>query len=612
MATASTQKTESRPAEIGLSLQDKLIEAAAVGDAFACYSLIREGADCRFPGSSGETAAEVAARGGHTGCLEEFFRVGLVDAWRYAGLDDEDDSERTKPVYDGGEALRAAAIAGQTGAAEMILFAGVDVDSADAQGRTALHLAALYDNPRIVSALIDADANIEQLDIEKRTPLHLARLAHSISSARLLLNAGANPRAKDSKKATPAALAGQQERTDEALRTRFLFYIGAKSELLDAIIETIPWNAKRLIEPFAGSGAVTAGLAFRFTHIDASDANPDIVAALKLAAEEPETLVTELHAIFGPQLPKNTSITKAFEDAERDYYKACLKEFNDRSRPITPARRVALFVYLNRMGWKGLQRITKIEKRFSVPFWKDRIGQSTPDSSIREFHERLHGKATFRVRDFKDAFVGVGDEDFIYLDPPYLPSAGKKETHTGYAGTEFEDSHHTDLAAQARRAADAGATVVVSNHDSPRIRELYSSANEIRTLKVQRGMAQKNTRRSTKSWRSGSRPWLGSSMHWIGRLTRWRLWTHLARQCRLKLGNDWRGELPKEMAGSTPTLIRRISPSSRSRSQVLSFSPSPAMDRQRHEGWFLAGRGASNFSDWSSLPKSSWRGTRKS
>ena len=93
------------------------------------------------------------------------------------------------------------------------------------------------------------------------------------------------------------------------------------------------------------------------------------------------------------------------------------------------------------------------------------------------------------MRDFKDAFVGVGDEDFIYLDPPYLPSAGKKETHTGYAGTEFEDSHHTDLAAQARRAADAGATVVVSNHDSPRIRELYSSANEIRTLKVQRGMA---------------------------------------------------------------------------------------------------------------------------
>jgi DNA adenine methylase len=474
-------------------IQDKLIAAAAVGDVVTCRFLIEDGADCRFPGSSGETPAEVAARGGHLECLEEFLNTGLAEAWHYAGLDDdddEDDAEAPAPWHDGGEALRAAAVAGQTKVALMLIFEGVNVDSVDEQGRTALHLAALHDSHDIVSALIDAEADIHKIDHQKRTPLHFARMGRSAVSARHLLNAGANPKAEaKGQKKTPAALAGQSERIAETGKSRFIYYLGAKNNLLDMIVQTIPWIATRLIEPFVGSGAVTGGLAFRFEHIDASDANPDIVAALKLAVDDPEALIAELDEIFGPALPKKTEVTELLIDAERKYYNQRLKEFTNRSKRISPVRRVALYVYLNRMGFKGLQRITKREKKFSVPFWKDRIGQSNPDEQIREFHERLDGKVTFRVRDFKEAFVGAGVEDFIYLDPPYLPSEGKQETHTGYAGTEFGESHHAELARLAREAADEGATVVVSNHDSALIRKLYASADEIRSLTVLRGMA---------------------------------------------------------------------------------------------------------------------------
>lgn len=493
------------PERIIHPLSDELISAAARDDVQACIRLIEQGADCRFPGSDGTTPAEVAARAGHLYCLDLLLCSGLAEAWRYSTIEHDGqvevdgevdgevevdgDSATYKEAFDGGEALRAAALAGKTSAATLILSVGVDVDSADAQGRTALHLAALYDNPDTVAALIEEEADVHLADVEGRTPLHLARLSHSIQCARLLLAAGANPKALDKKKKTPAALAGQAKRTAEAMRSRFLFYIGAKSELLDAIVEMIPWNAERLIEPFVGSGAATAGLAFRFHHVDASDANPDIVSALKTAAEEPDALIAELRSIFGPELPTGIKISEQLESAERDYYKDCLDEFNDRSRPISSIRRSALYIYLNRMGFKGLQRKNKKKQEFSVPFWKDRIGQSSPESQIREFYERLHGKSSFRVRDFKDAFAGAGIRDFLYLDPPYLPSEGKKVTHTGYAGTEFLEEHHAMLADLARKAADDGATVVVSNHDSIRIRELYASANEFRSLKVLRGMS---------------------------------------------------------------------------------------------------------------------------
>lgn len=73
-----------------------------------------------------------------------------------------------------------------------LLAAGVDKDSADAAGRTALHLAVQNDaRHAIVAALVEAGADIEAESSDGGTPLSRALEAGCGEVVRILLEAGA-------------------------------------------------------------------------------------------------------------------------------------------------------------------------------------------------------------------------------------------------------------------------------------------------------------------------------------------------------------------------------------------------------------------------------------
>lgn len=420
--------------------------------------------------SEGGTSAVLLAAGlGRADVLRLFLSRGLVEAWdeRFA----HDDEPHGSDV-----ALLEAALSRSVETVSFLLALRASPDAEDEGGRSALHRAVYAGRDSVVELLLEEGADPNASDALGRTPLHWARMLRRADLARILRRAGADPTDRDRRGKTPAALAGVPERLREAAEGRFLYYPGAKNGLLEAIAETIPRSAVRLVEPFVGGGSVAVGLAHLFDEIEASDANPDLVAALSRAAEDPEGLIADVDALF----VRPGARTKAFYDARR-------AAFNDVSNPLPPNERVATYVFMNRLGFKGLQRVSSTG--FSVPFWEARAGESTPAAAIRRFADALGGKASFSVRDFRRAFDGAGEGDLIYLDPPYLPEGDKKDTFVGYAGTAFGVPEHRDLAELCRKSADAGATCVVSNHDSPLVRELYASADEIRPIVARRGMS---------------------------------------------------------------------------------------------------------------------------
>lgn len=262
------------------------------------------------------------------------------------------------------------------------------------------------------------------------------------------------------------------ERKREATMARFLFYPGQKGTIIERIASLIPKDATRLIEPFTGSASVAAALAFRFKEIRCSDAMPAVIAAHNRAITDPAGFCADIQALFNAPTAKT----------EQYFYHLREDRYNADTTPL--ADKAAILVYLNRKAAMGLVRHNE-EGGFSAPWHESKIGNPPPLKQIRDFAKRLKGKAVFMLRDFREALNEAGPGDFVYCDPPYLPEGEKTQTFTGYSD-KFSIKDHEDLAALARQAAARGAKVVISNHDSPRVRQIYGSATRFIALDVER------------------------------------------------------------------------------------------------------------------------------
>ena len=101
-----------------------------------------------------------------------------------------------------------------------------------------------------------------------------------------------------------------------------------------------------------------------------------------------------------------------------------------------------------------------------------------------EFAEKL-STAKLVSQDFRLTLTEAGKGDVVYCDPPYVPLS-KTASFTAYATGDFGPKDQTELVASCLAATRRGATVLISNHDTPETRELYKDAKRIVSLLVQR------------------------------------------------------------------------------------------------------------------------------
>ncbi len=103
-----------------------------------------------------------------------------------------------------------AASRGDAEAVRVLLERGVDVQTARADGMTALHWAAMHSDLEMAGMLLYAGANLEATTrIGHHTPLHVAGRSGRAAVVAALLEAGADPRALTASGATPLHLAAQ-------------------------------------------------------------------------------------------------------------------------------------------------------------------------------------------------------------------------------------------------------------------------------------------------------------------------------------------------------------------------------------------------------------------
>ncbi|AXR05194.1 Dam family site-specific DNA-(adenine-N6)-methyltransferase [Salinimonas sediminis] len=253
----------------------------------------------------------------------------------------------------------------------------------------------------------------------------------------------------------------------------FLKWAGGKYSLVEHINAKLP-QANKLIEPFVGAGSVFLNSDFK--HYLLNDINPDLINLYNLLKAQPEAVIHDTSRFFTPEF-----------NQEANYY-ALRDEFN---RTSDEYYRAILFVYLNRHGYNGLCRYS-LGGRFNVPFGRYKKPYF-PAAEMHYFAEKAQ-RATFTCLSFEKVFSRARKGNVIYCDPPYAPIS-KTAAFTSYSARSFGmDAQSTLARLAAQTSKTRGIPVLISNHDLPIIRQLYSNA-AFTPLTVKRSISQKGNMR---------------------------------------------------------------------------------------------------------------------
>jgi len=243
-------------------------------------------------------------------------------------------------------------------------------------------------------------------------------------------------------------------------------WLGGKRRLIPQILELLP-PGRRLIEPFVGGASVFMGA--DYDRYLLADANADLINVYKQLQRHGEDFITLCESYF-VQKYNNKKHFKSFLFVYRHMY-------------LDDQIRAAIYIYLNRHGFRGNMQYTKKENLLSCAFGY--ANPYFPLNEMRAFYTKSQ-RAQFEVSGFEDTIAQAVAGDVIYCDPPYSPLGNSKEAFVGYTADGFSADDHRRLASLAEQAAERGIPVLISNHDTEFTRDLYSGATKISTIDVNR------------------------------------------------------------------------------------------------------------------------------
>jgi DNA adenine methylase len=235
----------------------------------------------------------------------------------------------------------------------------------------------------------------------------------------------------------------------------FLKAVGGKTALLPEILPRLPAKIGTYFEPFLGGGAVFFALAAekRFERAVLGDLNRERMETYSAIWLDVDAVIREL---------------KKHVYDEKRYY--AVRAQSPVSLSVEGA--AARHIYLNRTCFNGLFRVNK-KGVFNVPFGKYTNPTICDEENLRAVSAVLRKtSATITALDFEKTVFAAKRGDAVYFDPPYAP-ASETANFTSYTAGGFGPADQERLRDVARKLIDRGVHVLLSNSDTPFVRELY-------------------------------------------------------------------------------------------------------------------------------------------
>ncbi len=233
----------------------------------------------------------------------------------------------------------------------------------------------------------------------------------------------------------------------------FVKWAGGKKKMLSAYDSLFPSHFETYHEPFLGGGSVFLYLMHiqRIGRALLSDANAELIHLYRMVRDDVERVVEEV-------------MTYPYD---KEFYYA-VRALDPQT--LTPVRRAARMLYLNRTCFNGLYRVNR-KGQFNVPIGRYDSPTICNDTNLRNVSRLLQG-IELQSWEYQTVLDVARPGDFVYLDPPYhAVSAGGRSTSSGQ--NAFSDAQQGQLYQVFRILDRRGCLVMMSNSGTPLVKQLY-------------------------------------------------------------------------------------------------------------------------------------------
>lgn len=251
----------------------------------------------------------------------------------------------------------------------------------------------------------------------------------------------------------------------------FVKWAGGKTQILHVIKEMMPKKYNTYYEPFIGGGALFFDI--KPKHAVINDSNEELMAAYH-TFNNSTTYSNLVHELINHE--RNHS--------EEYYYKIREIDRNLDYQSLPLYVKAARMIYLNKACFNGLYRVNS-KGFFNVPSGK-KLKVKAYDKENFEGINNYFVKQEIHVlsTDFETAVEQAKSGDFVYFDPPY-DTFEDQNNFTSYAKDGFGKIEQQRLANLFKKLDKKGVYVMLSNHKTKFVMELYNGYN-IRVINAKR------------------------------------------------------------------------------------------------------------------------------
>ena len=232
----------------------------------------------------------------------------------------------------------------------------------------------------------------------------------------------------------------------------FLKWVGGKTQIIDSVLQRIPETLIDYHEPFLGGGSVLLAVLSRKRpsgSIYASDANKRLIQLYRHIQSNLDEFLDECKTLLDEY--KRCPLQDGIRDAKtrevgmtstESYYYWSRYEYNRMcSEGYDTIRVSALFLFLNKTCFRGVYRENS-RGAFNVPYGHYKGHAFYDEAALRNASALIQG-VRFQHQPFEVSLAHVGQDDFVYMDPPYVPETAT--SFVGYNADGFPAESHKKL-----------------------------------------------------------------------------------------------------------------------------------------------------------------------
>ena len=259
----------------------------------------------------------------------------------------------------------------------------------------------------------------------------------------------------------------------------FVKWAGGKRQIIDKLLKYAPEEFDTYYEPFVGGGAFLFELSPKNAVIN--DYNKELMNVYECIKNSDKF----------DKMCKELNNHEANHSEEYYYQIRNLDRDKNKFSKLADYKRAARTIYLNKACFNGLYRVNS-KNEFNVPFGKKSKVNTYEGQNLGIICGYLnYNNIKLLSTDFEEAVKDAKKGDFIYFDPPYDSDTS---TFNSYTEDGFGKEEQKGLSRVYKKLADKGCYVMLSNHNTKLVNELYKEFN-INVIEAKRNINSNGAKR---------------------------------------------------------------------------------------------------------------------